>query len=635
MNGSGHSRLQATVKWSAVAIAVAMSVYQLVTGYPGIGPPIAEAHYPLHLGFALLVLFTTDAAGAIGSRHYWRAVWDGIVSIVTIAAIGYLVVNADYIANRFNFAEPLTGLEMILGVGLIAVILDAARRTVGWVLVALAVAFFVYAYFGDYFPDPFWHHGFSLNRIVELCYVTPEGIWNAPLRIAASYIFLFVLFGALLVSSGAGTFFTDFARGLTGRTTGGPAKTAVVASALMGMLSGSSAANVVTTGSFTIPAMKRVGYRPEFAAGVEAVASTGGQLMPPIMGAAAFLMIEFVGVSYADIIGFAIIPAILYFLAVFVMVDLEARRLGLRHVEGEVLPRISVILRRQGYLVLPIVAMMYFLLEGYTPTAAAFWSIVSLAVLTVIFDRANRRNILKIILEALVEAPRMIAPITVACAIGGIIAGIIVMGGLGLRVSGIILDASGGIVIVALLLTMLAAIVLGMGMPTSAAYIVMAALLAPGLANMGVPLVAAHMFIIYCAAMSGITPPVAISSFAAAAIAGTDPWRTSWIAIKLGLSVYLIPFMFVYGPALLGLGEPWQIALGVVTAIVGITALSIAIVGWFRAPLRSWERLIAFLAAMSMIYSGWRTDLLGVALCLVFLGLVHIRLKRRPLPSTA
>ncbi|MBI4183517.1 MAG: TRAP transporter fused permease subunit, partial [Proteobacteria bacterium] len=408
----------------------------------------------------------------------------------------------------------------------------------------------------------------------------------------------------------------------------GPAKTAVVASAFFGMLSGSAAANVVTTGSFTIPAMKKVGYRPEFAAGVEAVASTGGQLTPPIMGAAAFLMIEFVGVSYAEIITFAAIPAFLYFFAVFAMVDLEARRLGLRPHPDETLPKAGAVLRKRGYLILPVVVMLYFLFKGYTPTAAAFWSIATLAGLVFAIDPENRRKFGRVVYEALVDAPRMIAPITVACAIGGIIAGIIVMGGLGLRISSIILAVSAGIPILALFLTMVVAIVLGMGMPTSAAYIIMAALLAPGLANMGIDLIAAHMFIIFCAAMSGITPPVAISSFAAAAIAGTDPWRTSWIAIKLGLSVYIIPYMFVYGPSLLGFGPLPEIIGTVVTASLGIVALSIVGIGWFRVPLLWHERTIAFGAAVTMIEPGLVTDLIGFALSALFLALVLLRTRK-------
>jgi TRAP transporter 4TM/12TM fusion protein len=528
-----------------------------------------------------------------------------------------------------TYAERLTSAQIVLGAGLVVVVLEAARRTVGWVLVWITVAFLVYAKYGNVLPEPFWHRGRRVGAVVEQAYLTVDGIWNVPLAVTANFIFLFVLLGALLFASGAGTFFTDLARGLTGRTVGGPAKTAVVASAFMGMLSGSSSANVVTTGSFTIPAMRKAGYRLEFAAGVEAVASTGGQLTPPIMGAAAFLMIEFAGVSYSEIIRVALIPAILYFMAVFLMVDLEARRLGLRAQLDEALPNALAVLRRRGYLLLPLIIMVWVLLEGYTPATAGFWSVASLAALSFVMDAENRRRFHRVIFEAMTQAPRLIGPITVACAIGGILAGVIAMTGLGIRISNIILDASAGILIVALFLTMVVAIVLGMGMPTSAAYVVLAALLAPGLVKMGVSVIAAHLFIIYCAAKSSITPPVAIASYAAAAVAGCDPWRTSLVAFRLGLPIFIIPYMFVYGEALLSYGTPAEVAWTFVTASFGIAVLSVASIGWLKFPLKAHERLIALAASLPMIYAEWRTDLIGVLLAATCLGLTYLRVRRR------
>jgi len=606
-------------------VAVTMSLFHLYFGIPFIGPPKAEIFYPLHVTFILLVLFGDSAASAVRGRAWGKLAYDLILIAMAVAATGYLMLNADYIANRFTYAEPLLPVEKVLGGGFLFVLLEAARRTVGWVLVVIAGVFLVYALIGDMLPGIFYHQGFSVGRVIELSYMTTDGVWNAPIAVAAAYIFLFVLFGSLLLSSGAGSFFTDLARALTGRTIGGPAKTAVVASALMGMLSGSAAANVVTTGSFTIPAMKQAGYRPEFAAGVEAVASTGGQITPPILGAAAFLMIEFVGVSYAEIITFSIIPAILYFFAVFAMVDLEARRLGLNPAVDEKLPKVAAVLRQRGYLLVPVVVLIWFLFQGYTASAAGFWSIVSLAAMVVALDGENRRRIHHVVWEALAAAPRLMVAVSIACAVGGMLAGLIILTGLGAKISTLILTASGGVIIVALLLTLLAAIVLGMGMPTSGAYIILAALLAPGLAQMGIPEIPAHMFIIYCAAMSGITPPVAISSFAAAAIAGTDPWKTSWAAIKLGLSVYIVPFMFVYGPALLGFGTALEVISTAITAAIGILALSVACVGWLKVPLRWYERVVAFAAALPMINAGFVTDLVGLALVGILLSLIWLR----------
>jgi len=614
---------------AVAAVAVAMSAYHLIVGYPSIGPPMAEVHYPVHLMLALVVLFGSHAVEHLEDRRYGMLLSDAILIAISLIGCGYLIVNADALAQRMTYAEALTPVQVVLGTGLVAVVLEAARRTVGWVLVLVAVGFLLYAKFGNLLPEPLWHRGRDVGAIVEQTYLTVDGIWNVPLAVTANYIFLFVFLGSLLVASGAGTFFTDLARSLTGRTVGGAAKTAVVSSALMGMLSGSSSANVVTTGSFTIPAMHKAGYRPEFAAGVEAVASTGGQLTPPIMGAAVFLMIEFAGIPYAEIMRAAAIPAILYFVSVFLMVDLEARRLGLHPQMDGPLPRVGGVLRRRGYLLLPLLIMVWVLVEGYTPATAGFWSIASLAALSFMLDPATRRRFVAVLLEAATQAPRLIAPITIACAIGGILAGVIAMTGLGIRISNIILDVSDGVLMVTLFLTMVVAIVLGMGMPTSAAYVILAALLAPGLVQMGVSVMAAHLFIIYCAAKSAITPPVAIASYAAAAVAGSDPWRTSLIAFRLGLPVFIIPFMFVYGAPLLGQGHPLEILWTVLTATTGIAALSVASVGWLVIPLKWYERAIALAAALPMIYVEWRTDLIGVLLILFGLGLLYLRIRVR------
>ncbi|MFW5835015.1 MAG: TRAP transporter permease, partial [Pseudomonadota bacterium] len=573
-----------------VLTALAMSAYHLHAAY--FGAPQVEVHYPLHVLFALAVLYLDQARRADGPWRLAKIARDLAIVAVTALATGYLFTNGDDLANRFVYVQPLTDQERFLGVALILIILDAARRTVGWVLVWVTLVFLLYAAFGNHLPEPFYHRGFTLERIVEQSYMTPDGIWNVPVAVTANFIFLFVLLGTLLLASGAGTFFTDLARAVTGRATGGPAKTAVVASAFMGMLSGSSPANVVTTGSFTIPAMRRVGYPAPFAAGVESVASSGGQLTPPIMGSAAFLMIEFAGVPYSAIIGAAIIPALLFFVALLAMTDLEARRLGLARERAEDVPRIGPILRRRAYLLGPIVVMVWLLLDGYTPTMTGFWSIVSLVALLLVFDAENRRRIFRVLYEAAVRAPQIIAPVTVASAVGGILAGIILMTGLGVKMSTVILDVSNGIALVALVLTMIVALILGMGLPTASAYIILATLLAPGLVQMGVEVMAAHLFIVYCAAKSSITPPVAVSSYAAAAVAGTDPWRTSLVAFRLGISGFIIPFMFVFSPELLGNGPWYGVLWATVTATAGVVLISVAIIGWLDAPLRVHERLL-------------------------------------------
>ncbi len=620
-------RATRALRVATMLVAVAMSLYHMVVAY--IGTPMADFHYPAHVAFALVVLFLGSAAdtrereaGARGALHLG---WDIAMVAISLAACAYLFLWPHYPGNRFIYVQDLTWVEIVLGSGLILALLDAARRTVGWVLVIVLVVFVLYAIFGNHLPGALNHNGFSPERVLEQSYLTQDGIWNQPIAVTANYIFLFVLLGSLLLSSGAGTFFTELASTMTKRSVGGPAKTSVVASTFMGMLSGSSPANVVTTGSFTIPAMRKAGYRPEFAAGVEATASTGGQLTPPIMGAAAFLMVEFAGVPYTEVMRVAIVPALLYFIAIYAMVHLEAQRLGLGVSADDDGDTVLSILRRRGYLLLSLVVMIWLLWQGYTPTAAGFWAVISLAGLILVFDPVSRRRYLPILVEAMDHAPRLIAPITVACAIGGIIAGIIIMTGLGVRMAEIILTVSGGSMLIALILTMIVAVIMGMGMPTSSAYIVLAVLLAPGLIEMGVPGIAAHLFIIYCAAKSSITPPVAVASYAAAAIAGTNPWTTSLVAFKLGISAFLIPYMFVYGPPLLTYGSVLEVIRACLTASVGIFALSVAVIGWLRAPLGGALRLVFLGCSLSLIYASWATDLVGLTLFAVGLGLIELR----------
>lgn len=612
----------------AIGIAILTSIYHLVVAFPGVGQPATYRFLPSHLLLILLIVFFSDLSKHLRSGEWAKVLWDVIVIALSVASLGYLLTNAEANAVRMHYAEIPTLTEIILGTACMVAILDAARRSLGWSLVWLTLAFFVFAYFGKSMPGFLWNSGFSYERIIEMSYLTPDGLWSEALSVSAGTVMIFVLFASLLLASGAGTFFTDIALAAAGRTPGGPAKAAVVSSALFGTLNGSAVANVMTTGAFTIPMMKKVGYRAHFAAATEAVASTGGQFMPPIMGAAAFLMVELAGIPYSQIIIHASIPAFLYFLAVFVTVDFEARRLGLARYT-DALPVLSVVLRRKGYLLLPVVALMYFLFEGYSPSTAAFWATVSLAVLTLTLDADNRSKAMEVVVQTLVDAPKMIAPVTIACAVAGIITGMIVMSGVGLKVSSIVLDLSGGILIVALLLTLLVSIILGLGLPTVTAYLILAALLAPGLIKLGASPVAAHLFIIYAASMAGITPPVALTSFAAAAIAEADPWETSWSAVKLGLSVYIIPFMFVFGPGLLLIGDSGEVIGTLITATVGIIALSATVIGWFLVPLKLIERAISMIGAIMLIDPGLITDLIGFSLvALVAILAIRRRMKQ-------
>lgn len=621
------------LRFAVAIIAFAMTLYHLWTA--AFGPPIREIHAPLHLCFALTVLFLTppDLSKLSQRKQIAARGYDFLVMTVAILGTLYLALSADHIATRMLYVTPLSPLEMIVSASMLFVILDAARRTIGWALVILALAFIFYALFGSVLPGLLWHRGYSLNAIFEYSFFTPEGVYGVPVSVMANYVFHFVLFGALLVASGAGDFFSNLANALTAKMTGGPAKASVVSSAFMGMLSGSASANVVTTGSFTIPAMRRAGYEPRFAAAVEAVSSSGGQIAPPILGTAAFIMMEFTGVNYATIVGISVIPAILYFLGVFVIVDLEARRLGLGLGKAIGTPPVLSILRRQGYLLGSIVVMLAILMDGWTPTTAAIGAIASLMVLLALFDPIQRRRVHRVFGEAAVVAPKLVGPVTVACAVGGLLVGLIGLTGLGLRLSGLILQIASGNLLLILILTMVMGVILGMGMPTSGAYIILAALLAPGLVDAGVPLLAAHMFLIFSAAKSSITPPVAIASYAAAAIAGSDPWRTSFTAFRLGLSVFIIPFMFAYGPALLGLGEPMEVAVAFATASLGIAALSVACVGWIFRPI-SWPMRALFLvSALLMINTAGISDLAGIGMLIALVGWTYFA-QRRHLQQT-
>ncbi len=669
-------------------VAFAMSAYHFTVGY--LGEPIAEIHRPTHLLFALLVLFW-GADRSMSKHPRLRLACDLALSAVLVASCGYLLVNAQELGERMIYVTPLTTAQLVLGSALILVILEAARRAVGVVLVIVGAVFLAYTVVGPYLPEPFWHNGYAVSQTIEHMYLTELGIWTTPIAVTASFVFLFVLFGSLLLSSGAGDFFTDLAQALTGRQIGGPAKTAVISSAFMGMLSGSSAANVVTTGSFTIPAMIKAGYRDHFAAGVEACASSGGQITPPILGSAAFIMMEFIGISYLDVISISIMPALLYFIACFGMVDLEARRAGLKPQFLPNMPRLWDVLKKRGYLLLAIIALLYYLFEGYTPSTAAFWSIVYLACLVVIFDLEARRNwvfallpaawvgwyfvpgfgvipalsgalitgafvmlvidsgirvrFARIVWTAAVDAPKLIAPVTVACAVGGMIVGVISLTGLGERMSAIVLELGGGHLFLTLFLTMLMAVFLGMGMPTSGAYVVLATLLVPAIDSLLVPyyqgslglsaaaagpiaLVAAHMFIIFCASKSSLTPPVAIASYAAAAIANTDPWKTSMTAFRIGLPIFIIPYMFIYGPQLLGYLGAMQIALSFVTATIGVLVLSVTCIGWMIVPLTLPERVLSGISALFLMFAGWRTDLIGLALLALLIASAYWRYSR-------
>jgi len=604
--------------------AITMSCYQLYIGY--FPTPFSLRHRATHLLFAFTILFLLYPLKKTGEKSEQNIHWyDWLFVGLAILSTGYTVIFSWRMLNeRIPYITPLEPGEWVFGIIIILLTLEAARRTIGNVLVVVALVFLVYGFFGNYLPPPFWHKGYPLEMIVDQLYLSHDGIWGVPIHVTSTYVFLFMMFGAYLTLTGAGDFFTDLAYSLTSKSLGGPAKTAVVASSLMGTLSGSSVGNVVTTGAFTIPMMKKAGYRPYFAGAVEAVASTGGQIVPPIMGAAAFIMVEYTGISYLQIMKHAIIPAFLYYLGVYLMVHMEAVKLNLRMPPDTVALRTIDVLLSRGYLVLPIFFIILLLMYGYTPLRACFVAFWSLIALVFIFSK-DKKATLKLMPVGLEKAAKLILPVTTACACAGIIVGIILLTGLGQRMTAIILEVSQGILPIALVLTMLLAIVLGMGMPTSSAYIIMAVLLAPGLINLGVTLISAHFFVFYFACLSAITPPVALASYAGAGLAGASPMTTGYTGFRLGIAAYIVPFMFIYGPSLLFVGSPLMIISSLITASLGVLALAAGVQGWWHVKITAVERALLIICAVLLISQGIYTDLVGIST----LGVIYFFQRNR------
>jgi TRAP transporter 4TM/12TM fusion protein len=523
--------------------------------------------------------------------------------------------------------------QLDLAVGLIGglLVLEAARRCIGKELVILAIIFLLFAYLGPHLPGDLRHRGFSVERIIEHMFLSAEGIYGIALGVSATFIFLFILFGAFLGQTGLSKLFTNIAMAAAGHTAGGPAKVAVIASGFFGMISGSAAANVVTTGAFTIPLMKSLGYRPHFAGAVEAVASTGGQIMPPIMGAAAFIMAEFLGIAYRDVIIAAFIPAVLYFVSCWMMVDFEARKLKLQGISRDQLPKLGPLLKDNWHLLIPVVLLVGMIMMEFSPTFAAFYSIICLVIVST-FRKHTRLNLLSLG-KALEGGARGALGVAIACAVIGFIIGVITLTGIGLMLAHYIVAAAGGILITTMILTLIACIILGMGLPTSAAYIVAAIVAAPAMVKLGVEPITAHLFVLYFACISAITPPVALAAYAGAGIAGADPARVGWVAARLGLAGFIVPFMFVFTPGLLMQGPVLTILWNFISASIGVICLAAAMQGYLLTNSKIYERVALFASALLLIEGRLITDLAGFGLLALILVLQKIRTKNEITPN--
>ncbi len=589
------------LRWGAAAVAVAMSVYHMWVA--GFGPPEAMIFRGTHLLFALTLVFVLFPLRTTGSWA-WR-----LVDLAWLAAgwgaVLHIFLNYEYFTNRIIYIDDLTLADKVWAVLAVAVVLEGTRRVIGWALPLTAGVFLVYAGLFTQVKFPV---------LLEQLYFSSEGIFGSTLGVSASYVMLFVLFGAFMERSGTGQLFMDFAMALTGSQAGGPGKVAVVSSSLFGTVSGSAVANVMVDGPITIPLMKRTGFRPPFAAAVEAVASTGGQLMPPIMGAAAFVMAEFLAVPYAQVALWAAIPALLYYVAVFFAVHFEAKRYGLAGVPKSELPRMGRVLSERGHLFIPILMILVGLFMGYSAPLSAL--VAALACLPVALLRASTRSGItwRSVLEALHDGARNTLAVAMACACAGLVIGCVTITGLGITFTQVVIALAANSLILALVLTALAGIILGMGMPTTPAYIVMVSLLVPAIIKLGAATPAAHMFAFYFAILSAITPPVALAVFAAAGLAKADLWASGWAAMRAGAPAYIVPFMFVYEPALLTIGDPWTTLHATITAVVGVVLLAAGLFGCLLRPAPMWQRALLVAAALLLIKPGWATDLGGLVL---------------------
>ena len=608
------------LKKVALVLAIFMSAYHLYAG--AFGAPEAMMHRSIHLIFTLLLIFLTGFTGET-KQGKTKLILDGVLILLTLASLGHIFLNYEYVVTRIPYVQSLTSWDFVFGIILTLILLEASRRVIGWALPITAAAFLLYALFGKHLPGLVRHTGFPLETIVDQLYLTTEGIFGIPLGVSATYVILFVIFGAFLEESGTGQFFMDFANSLVGGTKGGPGKISCVSSALFGTISGSAVANVMVDGWLTIPLMKRTGFKKDFAAAVEAAASTGGQIMPPVMGAAAFVMAEYTGIPYIQICLHAAIPALLYYFALFMAVHFEASSTGLLGVPREERPRFQAVMLSRGHLFVPLVVIVYFMLSGYTPMYACIFATLSV-VLIALLRQETRMGFLKI-MRALEFGAKNMLPVAAACACAGVIIGVINLTGLGLKFTSLILVIAGDSLIPALIFTMFAGIVLGMGLPTTAAYIVQAALLIPALIKLGVSTIAAHMFVFYFAIISAITPPVAMAVYAAAGIGGSNLWKTGLEAVRIGATGFIIPFMFVYGPSLLMIGSWGTIVTTIISSSIGVTALSAGLMGWFLKRATYLERAMLVAGALLLIKPGLYTDAVGLVLLIIVFIVQKIR----------
>lgn len=627
--------------WLVLAIAVGMSWFHIQVAYTGGYEPLSQRALSYLFGMTLIfIVYRKPAAGG------WRAVVAAATCLLAVASISYPIIRIDYYLNRLHFVEPLETMDLILGTVVLVLAFEAARRTINLALPLISLFFVVYSYFGPYFPGFLAHKGATYMHIVDHQYMTYDGIWTAPLSVFSVYIFLFILFGAFLDRMGAADFYVKLSMAAAGRLRGGPAKAAVFASAMTGTIMGSANANVVTTGSFTIPMMKRTGFKPELAAAIETAASTGGQIMPPIMGASAFLIVEFTGISYWEIVKVSILPAVLYFFSVYATVHLEARKEGLVGMPRDLIPPLGPILKEGWFYLLPPIVILAILMTGRPVPYAGLAGILSVVLLAalkgalVMMEKARREGVslteviselgrgLWNIVLALEKGAIQSLPICAAVGAVGIIMGALFQTGLGLKFSSLVTNLANESLFLGILLVGIASFVLGMGLPTSAAYIVLSVMAVPALLELGEPfnlsLLSAHLIVFWYSLDSCFTPPVCVPAYTAAGIADANPAKAAWASFRTAKGMYILPLMFAFTPILL-IRQPWLSLETFAAGLLGFQALAAGMVGFmyfrFSTPMRGY----LFLAAGLLFWPGYINHLAGA----IMLGAVFVLQRRR------
>lgn len=627
---SRYRRFKDWKKYLIIVISVAFCLFQLYSILSG--KITAQVVRATHLAFvmALAYLLFPMKKDMPKDKLPW---YDVIIAIVGACSWLYISINFDSLVRRAGIYNTT---DIIIGIIGILILFEACRRIVGTPILIISLVFIVYALFGAYAPGFLNHRGYSIQRLVSHLYYNTEGIMGTPIGASATFIFLFIFFGALLDKTGIGQFFIDICNAIAGSYDGGPAKVAVLTSAMFGTVSGSSVSNTVGTGSFTIPMMKSLGYRPEFAGAVEASASTGGQLMPPIMGAASFLMAESLGIPYKEVAKAAIIPAILYFTGIFIMVHLEAKKTGLKGLSRDSLPKIGELLMKKGYLVIPLATIIYFFVLGKTAIYAGLMGIIAaglVAIINSIVDiilKRERSFTFNDLIDVFVNGARNIISVAVACAMAGIIIGVITLTGLGLKIGAGLISISSGISILLLMLTMISSIILGMGVPTTANYLITSTIAAGAIIGLGFEPLAAHMFVFYFGIIADVTPPVALAAMAGAAIAKSDPLKTGFEATKLSIGAFIIPYMFIFNPQILMINTTFVEVIPIlITSLIGMFGVSAGLDGYVFRKCNFIERILFIAAGLLSIYPEFYTDIIGIGLIAALIILQIITRKKK------